>query len=71
MRRKTERKCFCSVHAKSFKTLQILSFFHVYNAAHETKTAWSEWLLIFINHMFYKLPEYHIYESFQEVNEVY
>ena len=36
MRRKTERKCFCSVHAKSFKTLQILSFFHVYNAAHET-----------------------------------
>ena len=27
MRRKTERKYFCSVHAKSFTTLQILSFF--------------------------------------------
>ena len=27
MRRKTERKYFCSVHGKSFKTLQILSFF--------------------------------------------
>ena len=28
---------FCSVHAKSFKTLQKLSFFiNVYNAAHET-----------------------------------
>ena len=36
MRRKTERKYFCSVHAKSFKTLHILSFFSRYNAAHET-----------------------------------
>ena len=37
MRRKKEQKMFCSIHAKSFKTLQkIKLFINVYNAAHET-----------------------------------
>ena len=72
MRRKKEQKMLCSVHAKSFKTLQKLSFLLTYT------TQLMRCLNCLVSvatdlrqpHV-YQLPEYHIYESFQGVDEEY
>ena len=72
MRRKKERKCFVQYMPNLLKHHKFKLFINVYNAAHEMlKLPWSGWLPIFENHMFYLLPEYHIYDSFQGVDEEY
>ena len=63
---------FCSVYAKSFKTLQKLSFILTYTT--QLMRRLNCLVRVATNlrhHMFYKLPEYHIYESFQGVDEEY
>ena len=71
MRRKKEQKLFCSVHAKSLYTTRIKLFINVYNAAHETLKLLGQGGYRSTSTTLYLLPEYHIFESFQGVDEEY
>ena len=72
MRGKKEQKMFCSVHAKSFKTLQKLSFLLTYTTQLMRRLICLVRVATDILHPHvYSLPEYHIYESFQGVDEEY